>query len=78
MKRYIVNCLEYAYYEFVTKSQFLNFIFVIYLFQFIDINFIDFFETIKFENIYILNVIYYIFKFLIFFIRNFANIENVI
>ena len=78
MKRYIAEYLNCARYNLATRSQSLHLIRIIFSFQLIRINFVDSFERIALEIIYILVLICYISRFIILFAYKNINIEDII
>ena len=75
--KYIKKCLKCAKHELATRSQSLHSIYVSFSFQLLEMNFIDLLKFMKTRNRYILNIICYFNRFVIFFICKNANAENV-
>ena len=75
--KYITNCLKCVKHEFAIKSQSLNLIFVFFSFQFCEMNFISSLKIIAIDNKFILLIMCYFNRFVVFFACKSTNVENV-
>ena len=78
VERYIVECIDCARHDCVTRSQSLHLVLIIYLFQLIEMNFVDSLSSIKADCRYIFVMICYFFRFVVSFATKNNNVENVL
>ena len=78
VKRYIIECIDCARHDSATRSQSLNSVFVTCSFQFCDMNFIESLNETISDCRYILMIVCYFNRFIVFFVCKIDNVENVL